>query len=157
MDTTNEMERTIRSTREFNVSREQLFEAWSNPEYLKSWWGPNGFTNTFHEFDFKLGGRWKFTMHGPDKGHYENEVEFTSIDAPSSIAWKRYSKPLFGVRVDFTLVDSNKTRLDFNMIFDTVEECAKLRPYVVDKNEENFDRLEKVLGWMGENNLSGKV
>lgn len=39
---------------------------------------------------------WKFTMHGPDKGHYENEVEFTTIDSPTCIAWKRYSKPLFG-------------------------------------------------------------
>lgn len=34
------------------------------------------------------------------------------------------------------------------MIFDTVEECAKLRPYVVDKNEENFDWLERCwVGW----------
>ena len=32
------------------------------------------------------------------------------------------------------------------MMFDTVEECNKLKPYVVDKNEENFDRLEVELG-----------
>lgn len=150
MEATNEMERTIRSTREFNFSEEQVFEAWRNPEYLKSWWGPNGFTNTFHVFDFRVGGLWKFTMHGPDKGHYENEVEFTLIDPPQCIAWKRHSKPLFGIRANFTRVGNNKTRLDFNMIFDAVEECAKLRPYVVDKNEENFDRLEKVLDRMGE-------
>ena len=28
------------------------------------------------------------------------------------------------------------------MIFDSPEECNKLKPYVVDKNEENFDKLE---------------
>ena len=36
------------------------------------------------------------------------------------------------------------------MIFDTAEECAKLRPYVVDKNEENMDRLEAELVRMAE-------
>ena len=28
------------------------------------------------------------------------------------------------------------------MIFDTAEESNKLKPFVVDKNEENFERLE---------------
>jgi hypothetical protein len=31
------------------------------------------------------------------------------------------------------------------MTFDTAEECAKIRPYAEPKNEENFDRLEKVI------------
>jgi len=34
------------------------------------------------------------------------------------------------------------------MIFDTVEECEKLKPFVVDKNEENFDKLEIELSKM---------
>ncbi len=87
----------IISKRIFAVSRERLFRAWSEPEQLKSWWGPKGFTNTFHEFDFRVGGRWRLTMHGPEKGNYENECEFIKIEKPSLIAWKRYSQPLFQV------------------------------------------------------------
>ncbi len=34
------------------------------------------------------------------------------------------------------------------MLFSTEEECRKLRPFVVDKNEENFDRLEAELAKM---------
>ena len=34
------------------------------------------------------------------------------------------------------------------MVFETAEECAKLRSFVVDKNEENFDRLEDELAKM---------
>lgn len=41
----------------------------------------------------------------------------------------------------FESISSTQTKLIFKMIFDTVEECNKLKPYVVDKNEENFDRL----------------
>lgn len=38
-------------------------------------------------------------------------------------------------------ISSTQTKLIFKMTFETVEECNKLKPYVVHKNEENFDRL----------------
>lgn len=138
----------IVSTRVFNVSKEMLFSAFSNPEYLKQWWGPKDFTSTFLEFDFREGGRWKFIMHGPGKGNYPNEVEFVKIDRPDTIAWKRYSKPLFNVSFTFKEVKHDQTLLEFRMVFDTEEECNKIKGFAVDKNEENFDRLQKVLAEM---------
>ena len=56
----------IVSIRNFTYSREQVFNAWTDPNRLKNWWGPKGFTNTFHEFDLRPGGKWSFIMHGPD-------------------------------------------------------------------------------------------
>ena len=135
----------IVSTRIFNFTVEIVFQAWSDPGYLKQWWGRAGFTNTFHIFEFKVGGIWKFTMHGPDKGHYENECEFIKIESPLLIAWQRHSNPIFQVVVHFERIDSESTKVVFKMLFATPEECNKLRKFVVDKNEENFDRLEKVL------------
>ncbi len=81
-------------------------------------------------------------MHGPEQGNYQNDVEFLVIECPTRIAWKRHSKPLFQVVATFEAVEADKTKIVFKMLFDTVEECEKLRPFVVDKNEENFDRLE---------------
>jgi len=135
----------IMSTRIFGVRRETLFRAWSDPDHLKNWWGPAGFTNTFHEFDFRVGGRWRFTMHGPGKGHYQNECEFIQIAPPSLIAWKRHSQPFFQVVATFEEVSAAETRLVFRMLFITAEECRKIKPFVVGKNEENFDRLESEL------------
>jgi uncharacterized protein YndB with AHSA1/START domain len=125
-----------------------VFAAWSDPDHLKNWWGPKGFTNTFEEFDFRVGGRWKFTMHGPDKGNYQNECEFIKIEEPTLIAWKRYSKPLFKIVATFEELSANATKIIFRMVFDTPKESDKLRPFVVDKNEENFDRLEAELAKM---------
>jgi uncharacterized protein YndB with AHSA1/START domain len=132
----------IVNTRVINVSRELVYKAWSEPQHLKNWWGPAGFTNTFNEFDFRVGGKWSFIMHGPDKGNYNNECEFIKIVEPSFIAWKRFSKPLFQVVVTFEEIPTNKTKIVFKQLFQTVEECNKLKKFVVDKNEENFDRLE---------------
>lgn len=135
----------IVSTRVFHVPVQLLFRAWTEPLHLKNWWGPNGFTNTFHEFDLRNGGRWRFTMHGPEKGNYENEVEFIEIEKDKHIYWKRHSKPLFRVLAVFEALEENKTKLTFKMIFDTMEECNKIKPFAVDKNEENFDKLENEL------------
>ena len=135
----------IISTRVFNTTQNSLFQCWSNPDLLKQWWGPAGFTNTFHEFNFNVGGHWKFTMHGPNKGNYENECVFIKIEPPVLIAWNRISKPLFQVVAEFEFITENTTRLIFKMLFATAEECNKLKPFVVDKNEENFDKLEVVL------------
>jgi uncharacterized protein YndB with AHSA1/START domain len=138
-------ESEIVSTRTINFPIELVFKAWSEPNHLQHWWGPKGFTNTFNEFDFRVGGKWSFIMHGPDKGNYVNEVEFIKIEKPTLIAWKRHSKPLFQILATFEKLSNNSTKIVFKMLFSTVEECSKLKPYVVDKNEENFDKLEVVL------------
>lgn len=135
----------IVSSRIVPASRELVFTAWTDPNHLKKWWGPTGFTNTFNKFDLRPGGKWSFIMHGPDKGNYHNECEFVKIEKPSLIAWKRHSKPLFQVVATFEEITSEQTNIVFRMIFDSPEECNKLKPFVVDKNEENFDRLEKEL------------
>lgn len=135
----------IVTIRIFNYSRKHVYEAWTNPELLKAWWGPKGFTNTFNTFDFKVGGKWSFVMHGPDKGNYPNECIFTIIREPELIVWDRQSKPLFQVEVRFQELAPNETRLTFKQKFQTVAECEKIRKYTVGKNDENFDKLEVVL------------
>lgn len=107
--------------------------------------GSAGFTNTFNEFDFRVGGKWRFIMHGPDKGNYVNECEFIKIEPPSRIAWQRISKPIFQVVATFEEISEDKTSLVFKMLFNTPEECRKIKPFVIDKNEENFDKLENEL------------
>ena len=141
-------ESEIVSTRIVNFGTETVFEAFANPAHLKNWWGPAGFTNTFNEFDFRVGGKWSFIMHGPEAGNYANECEFIKIKKPTLIAWKRHSQPFFQVLFMFESIAESKTKIVFKMLFDTAKECSKLKPYVVDKNEENFDKLELELETM---------
>jgi uncharacterized protein YndB with AHSA1/START domain len=135
----------IVTSRTISTSRELVYLAWSNPGHLKNWWGPAGFTNTFNEFDFREGGKWSFIMHGPDKGNYVNECEFIKIRKPSVIAWKRFTKPLFQVVVTFEEIAPEKTKIVFRQVFNSVDECSKIKSFAGDKNEEVFDRLENEL------------
>ena len=46
----------IISSRVVNAPVEKVFQAWTDPSHLAKWWGPAGFTNTFHQFDLRPGG-----------------------------------------------------------------------------------------------------
>ena len=133
----------ILSSRILNSPVEIVYQAFENPKHLKNWWGPEGFTNTIHEFDLKSGGNWKLTMHGPEKGNYENSSVFQTVIPNKIVSWTRKSQPLFDMEIAFEKLDENKTQISFKMIFETVEECEKMRKFVETKNEENFDRLER--------------
>jgi|JI9StandDraft_1071089.scaffolds.fasta_scaffold03425_5 uncharacterized protein YndB with AHSA1/START domain len=140
----------ITSCRIVDFPQALVYQAWTNPDHLKNWWGPKGFTNTFHEFDLREGGHWRFTMHAPEKGNFENHCEFVKIDTPNLIAWKRHSQPLFKVAASFESLTNQQTKIVFRMVFDSPEACNKLKGFVVDKNEENFDRLESELAKMSQ-------
>jgi uncharacterized protein YndB with AHSA1/START domain len=138
-------ENEIYSSRELNAPLEKVYQAFANPLHLKEWWGPNGFTNTIHEFDLRPDGKWLLTMHGPEKGNYENSSVFKKVVPNKLITWTRISKPLFDMEVGFVAINHSKTKISFRMIFNSVDECNKMKGFVVPNNEENFDRLEIVL------------
>lgn len=131
--------------RVFNVSQSNLFEAWTNPQHLSQWWGPNGFTNTFEQFDLRPGGKWIFTMHGPDGKNYDNESEFVEITPSERIVFNHITAPQFQIVATFEKVSETQTKLTFKMVFEEENLYNNLKSFVLEKNEENFDRLENVL------------
>lgn len=61
-----ESERTHVLMRVIDAPARLLFEAYSAPEHLLRWFGPPGYPLTLCEMDFRVGGRYRFAMTGPD-------------------------------------------------------------------------------------------
>ncbi|MBX3720693.1 MAG: SRPBCC family protein [Turneriella sp.] len=138
-------ERTVLNQRVVPYSREQIFKAWTDPELLAQWWGPKGFTNTFHTFELKPNGKWHFTMHGPDGTDFENLCVFEEIVAPERVVlYHLETVHKFRLSGIFTKTD-NGTHVEFRQVFESAEECQRIRSFVTDANEQNLDRLEAVL------------
>ncbi|MBI3133734.1 MAG: SRPBCC domain-containing protein [Bacteroidetes bacterium] len=143
-------EREIVLSRTLNAPRELVWEAWTNPEHVKIWWGPDGFTNTFHEFELKPGGVWRFIMHGPDGTDYPNKIVFTKVEKPSRLEYRQGSDEdnagMFEAIILFTEKDG-KTELTMRSIFKTKE----ARDFVVEKygavegGKQHLRRLENYL------------
>ena len=67
------MNHEITLMRVFNASREEIWKAWTDPEMVKQWWGPNDVTIPECEIDLKVGGKIYIVMEageamGPYKG-----------------------------------------------------------------------------------------
>jgi uncharacterized protein YndB with AHSA1/START domain len=60
-------DREMAITRVFDASREQVFEAWVDPDAIGQWWGPRGVSTTTYSMEPHSGGVWKYTMHGPGR------------------------------------------------------------------------------------------
>ena len=45
--------------RTFRAEPERIWKAWTDPEILKKWWGPRGFTTPVSEIDFRVGGSYE--------------------------------------------------------------------------------------------------
>jgi uncharacterized protein YndB with AHSA1/START domain len=136
------------TTRLFDALRDACFRAFSDPRILAHWWGPNGFTNTFEIFEFRPGGSWQFIMHGPDGADYHNKSEFIEIVPNQRIAFW-HGKPIHQFQMTMTFADeAGKTRLTWRMVFESAEEANKVRSFVPQANEQNFDRLAAQLASM---------
>lgn len=133
-------DREILITRVFDAPRALVFKAWTDPKHLAQWWGPNGFTITTYEMDFRPGGVWRFVMHGPDGRDYQNKVVYVEIAEPERLVYKHVSGPQFQMTVTFA-DDGHKTKITAQMLF----ESASLR----DKTIKEFGAVEGLKQTLG--------
>ncbi|MFC5702685.1 SRPBCC family protein [Cohnella faecalis] len=138
-------ENEIISTREFDAPRELVFRAWTTPDLLARWWGPQGFTNTFHECDIRPGGAWRFIMHGPNGVDYPNHSVFVEIVPLERIVLDHLSGHEFRVTATFEGLEGGRTKVAFRQLFKNTEEFEQAKTYCVEGNEQNFDRLGELL------------
>jgi uncharacterized protein YndB with AHSA1/START domain len=87
-----ERDREIVVSRTIDGPRDLVFEAYSEVRHLSKWFGPSGFTTTTHSFEFRTGGVWDYTMHGPEGTDYPNHVEYLEISPPERIVMRHGSR-----------------------------------------------------------------
>jgi uncharacterized protein YndB with AHSA1/START domain len=80
-------ERDLVVTRVFDAPREVVFRAWTEPEHLKRWWGPKGFTTPVCKIDFRPGGAFHYCMRSPEGQEYWGLGVYREIVAPERIVY----------------------------------------------------------------------
>ena len=131
---------TFSTSREIAAPVENVFSAFSDPDCLARWWGPNGFTNTFHVCEFETGGRWVYTMHSPNGGNPENESVFEMVEPPRKVVVRHISLPLYRLTIDL-LPTAAGTIVSWSQEFDDAKVAGRIEKIVVPANEQNLDRL----------------
>jgi len=78
--------------RVFDAPRERVWMAWTDPDLVKRWWGPKGFTAPVCRISLRTGGSYFFCMRSPEgkdycnTGFYREIVPLERIVATNSFA-----------------------------------------------------------------------
>ncbi len=80
-------ELTLEMTRVLPATRSVVFEAFSDPNELAKWWGPQGFTSPSMEFDPRVGGTYRIEMQPPEGDSFFLTGEFRELDPPARLAY----------------------------------------------------------------------
>lgn len=148
-------DREIVASRIFNAPRELLWEAWTDPDKVTHWWGPNGFTTTTIEIDIRPGGIWKHIMHGPDGTDYPNLTRYVEVIKPERLVYINSGGsddiPHIEYRATVTFENERgKTRLTMRMVFSTSSERDRVAGEygAVEGLEQHLERLTQFLAKM---------
>ncbi len=120
-------ERELVVTRVFDAPRRLVFKAWTEPEHLARWWGPQGFALISCDIDVRPGGAWCRSMRAPDGSEIRKHGVYREIVAPERLVFTYVSDDAEGnsgpetlVTVTFADLDG-KTRLTLRQtLFESV-------------------------------------
>ena len=116
---------TVTMKRTLNAPIKLVWEDWSKAEHIAIWWGPKWMEVKVIEHDFKVGGKWKYSMLMGEGKEFISDGEYTEILEPEKIVTSANFKPMTeGVILESLFEeDGEKTNFTFNVIHPTEEYC----------------------------------
>lgn len=108
-------EQEIRMTRLFDAPRQLVFEAMTQPEHVKQWWGRlgEGYSVPVCEIDLRPGGKWRFVNRHP-QGEAVFYGEYREINPPGRVVFTEIFEPFpesVSVVTALLTEEGGKTRL----------------------------------------------
>ena len=80
-------DRELVVTRVIDAPRRLVFKAWTQPEHIARWWGPQGFTTIHCEMDIRVGGAYRFGMRSPQGTEHWKRGVYREIVEPERIVF----------------------------------------------------------------------
>lgn len=74
-------------SRVIDAPRPFVFQAWTDPEQVARWWGPQGFTTTYCQMDIRPGGFYRLCMRSPQGTDYWKQGVYQEITEPERIVF----------------------------------------------------------------------
>ncbi len=80
-------ETTLNLRRTFMAPREKVFQAFTEAEIMKKWWGPEEFTCPTAEIDLKVGGKYRIAMKPPEGDVFYVKGTYREIKPPERLVY----------------------------------------------------------------------
>src|SRR5215218_2680911 len=140
-------ELTLEAKRVLPAAPAVVFRAFSAPNELAKWWGPEGFTAPSLEFDPRVGDSYRIEMQPPEGDPFYLIGEFRAVEAPARLAYTFVWEDPDPDDVE-TLVE-----LSFRDLGESTEVTMTQAPFKTEARRElhrggwtdSFDKLERVM------------
>jgi uncharacterized protein YndB with AHSA1/START domain len=74
-------------SRVFDAPRDLVWKALTEPERMKQWWGPKGFTAIVSDMDFRVGGTYHYALKSPAGESMWGRMRYREIAPPERIVF----------------------------------------------------------------------
>lgn len=126
-----------------------VWAAWTDLEQVAKWWGPRGYTITTHSKDLRVGGTWRYTMHGPDGVDFPNITLYHAVEHQRLLEYDHGASDdrpaLFRVRASF---EPHERGTSLHLVFTlaTPEEATAMTGFIKQAGgNATWDRLAEHL------------
>jgi len=145
--------RTLTIEKTFKAPVELVWKAWTQSEHVVKWWGPKGMDINVIEHEFRVGGKWKYSMPMPDGNEFISEGIYKEIVELQKIVTSADFKPMTeGVELQVTFeADGDRTKFKFSVIHPTEDYCKQQEEMGFYNGWGSaFDRLEILINTLKE-------
>ena len=162
-------ENEIKIERIFNAPKTVVWNAWTDPELIKEWWGPEGFTAPSIKVDLQVGGKYVFAMQGPEGSEWDKVMYsagiYNEIVPNEKLVVTDFFSDENGNRMEPVKSgqDSNfPTEMKATILFEEIED-GKTKLSIIYPKPENKEQFEAMLksgmkeGWQSSLNKLAKV
>ena len=119
--------RTLTIKKTLNAPIDLVWKAWTEPDHIAKWWVPEGMPFEVIEYNFSVGGKWKYQMMMPDCQPFISEGTFKEIEEKKRIVSSADFKPMTEDVELHILFESkgDQTFLEFSVVHTSQEYCKQ--------------------------------
>ena len=143
-------DREVIITRTFAAPARLVWEAMTNPEYVRRWYGLKILECVVCEIDHRVGGRWRYVLRAPDGGEHAFSGEYREIVAPERVVYTENYEPLgpgHEIVVTATFEERDRhTRVTSHLLYKSqADRDGHLQSGMETGANESHDRLAELL------------
>lgn len=143
-------DRTMTLRRMIDAPVRIVWAAWSDPDILPKWWGPDGYSCRTDRIDLRPGGEWVFDMIAPDGTVFPNHHLYSRFDPEGGIDYALHSGENGPKHAEATVRFEGfggKTRVTLTMVFASTEDYMRAKDFgAMDLGLQTLGKLARFVG-----------
>ncbi len=136
----------LRIERIFDAPRQLVWNAWTTPEFIMQWWGPEHFDSPTCKVDLRVGGSYLYCMRGPDGTRHWTAGKYTEIVPIEKIVCVQVFANESGEQIDPTEFGFSPNFPKEVFLTTTFEEVADKTKLTIHYHVDSAESLEAMRG-----------